>query len=149
MMTHLQAAIDEAERRANALGGSAWSAEDEGSYPEWATRPTTIYTLPEGTVIGVVTGSRALASFVAHQDPKATLRRIAADRKLLDLHREDAGGCCSTCLGEEQPQRLYRNATEPAAEQQVRYPEPFPCPTIVTLAGSYGVDHRPERNSPE
>ncbi|MEU0624946.1 hypothetical protein ABZ329_29315 [Streptomyces rubiginosohelvolus] len=73
-------------------------------------------------------------------DAEAKLRRVAAERKIVDLHRPipcesfgcDCGACCATCR--------WTNADEsgdPArwgeAEQCV-----YPCPTIVALAEGHG-----------
>jgi len=63
------------------------------------------------------------AEHIAANDPASVLRRCAADRKLLELHAQDSlpNGIdldeCRTCGGVN---------------------EPWPCPTLLTLAEGYG-----------
>jgi len=63
------------------------------------------------------------AEHIAANDPASVLRRCAADRKLLELHAQDSlpNGIdldeCRTCGGAN---------------------EPWPCPTLLTLAEGYG-----------
>lgn len=80
------------------------------------------------------------AVFIARHNPAAVLRRIAADRKLLERHeaiecREfgcDCDSCCATCRWTDSDER----GTEPPR----LYPDPhvYPCPTVRLLATGWG-----------
>ncbi len=64
---------------------------------------------------------RAVASWIADNDPAAKLRRITADRKILDLHP-----------------RTY----SPTHSLWMCNPcdHPHPCPTVEALAEAYGIE---------
>lgn len=64
---------------------------------------------------------------IALHDPAAVLRRIAADRKQLELHAENPydPGCCGTCTVNE------KGWAAPVASE-------VPCATIRNLAEGWG-----------
>jgi hypothetical protein len=80
------------------------------------------------------------AEHIVRHDPAAVLRRCAADRKILDLHRPvdcKAFGCdcrnkCATCD--------WTESQEEGREPYWGYPDPhvYPCPTARHLAEGYG-----------
>lgn len=65
-------------------------------------------------------------------DSEAKLRRCAAERKILELHRPD-GGDCIACADQE----TYSEDSEGQGEW-ARYAVIFPCPTVRALAEGYG-----------
>ncbi|MEU4296400.1 DUF6221 family protein [Kitasatospora aureofaciens] len=64
--------------------------------------------------------ARSLMEHIAQWDPAAVLRRIAADRQILDQHQPVWADACTTCGTAEE------------------YPVPWPCQTVRLLAEGYG-----------
>lgn len=77
--------------------------------------------------------SDEIAEHVVCNSPESVLRRCAADRKLLDLHRpvvlRGGGGA-----------RYFETTTVcKSCEPPKQFPETaYPCPTVVPLAEGYG-----------
>ena len=116
--TAITAREDLARAAADEEQDASWS--DGGEYGE------SVYT--GGVASAVVAGPwghlpDATRKYIAANDPASVLRRCAADRKLLELHAQDSlpNGIdldeCRTCGGVN---------------------EPWPCPTLLTLAEGYG-----------
>jgi hypothetical protein len=79
--------------------------------------------------------TRSERHLIAMFDPKAVLRRCAADRRVFDRHRRNEVGMCSTCT-------TSHMLTEPRLEIELR-PVPWPCPDAVDLLDRYGLtDHQ-------
>jgi hypothetical protein len=77
--------------------------------------------------------SDEIAALTVLNDPASVLRRCAADRKLLKLHRLDGGWSCVVCAAEERE--------EEDTEGQIERSRPaidFPCPTLRAVAEGYG-----------
>jgi len=122
----LTAVWDEEER----LARDAASAEYPG--PEWI--------LSEDDVVGAAHGDyvacgpyegdigEEIGSFIAANDPASVLARIAADRKILELHRDSDGYCdeCGSGVPESGP-------GDPGSFNPVEWP----CPTLRLLASPY------------
>jgi len=72
--------------------------------------------------------------FIALNDPAAVLRRIAADRKLLDLHRDD-GGDCAVCADP-----LEASDDSEGSREWSRSAQRFPCATVRLLAEGWTED---------
>jgi hypothetical protein len=75
--------------------------------------------------------SDEIAEHVVYNDPESVLRRCAADRKVLELHRPQQDGSgfpdsmqCRTCSQD--------------GGDGYRYLVPAPCPSVVALAEGYG-----------
>ena len=88
MVVWLREAMDAAQRDAEAADWSEWSVEDlrlidqrDGKLVETGREPGTLLI---GNGLRIASGVPAALAHVARQDPAAVLRRIAADRKLLD-----------------------------------------------------------------
>ncbi|PVC80575.1 hypothetical protein DBP19_36165 [Streptomyces sp. CS090A] len=74
----------------------------------------------------------AASVHAALHDPKAVLRRCAADRKLIALHHND-GIECPVCAGEP-----WVDEDSEGNGEWTRSSLNAPCPTIVALAEGYG-----------
>jgi hypothetical protein len=87
-----------------------------------------------------VVNPAADADHIARHGPAAVLRRITADRKLLDRHTAteckefgcDCHSCCATCRWTANDER----GTEQVWGEPTRHV--YPCPTIRHLAESWG-----------
>lgn len=76
--------------------------------------------------------NKAQSVHIAANDPDSVLRRCAADRKLLDLHRPQQTGAgfpdvqeCRTCSAD-------------SLGDGYQYLMPAPCPSLLALAEGYG-----------
>lgn len=81
----------------------------------------------------VVEMDAAAGGHIIRHDPKRVLRRVAADREILALHRADVtryadGRTSAHCAVCHEPE-VY----DPA-------PEDWPCKTLLALAKGYGID---------
>lgn len=86
LVTRLREAIDETERIARAAGGSAW-IRWTGFGPVVVERETeygVVYVTGAGVVSDEGQPSPKQVDHILHHDPAAVLRRITADRKILD-----------------------------------------------------------------
>jgi hypothetical protein len=88
MVVWLRETLDAARRDAEAAGGGEWSVEDArlvdirgGQLVETAREPGTLVV---GDGRRIVTGTSAVLPHIAANNPSAVLRRITADRKMLD-----------------------------------------------------------------
>ncbi|MER6601167.1 DUF6221 family protein [Streptomyces parvus] len=75
------------------------------------------------------------AVYMAHHAPARTLREVEAKRGLLDEHRPDEAGGCTTCA---QPEDFDDDAD--GNRTFSRIPKSWPCPTVKLLALPYS-DH--------
>ncbi|MYX14407.1 hypothetical protein GTY67_13475 [Streptomyces sp. SID8374] len=75
------------------------------------------------------------------QRPARTLREVQAKRQLIDEHRPDGAGGCSTCTD---PEDFDEDADGNRAFS--RSAKPWPCPTVRLLALPYSdhLDYRQE-----
>ncbi|MFF7795626.1 DUF6221 family protein [Streptomyces sp. NPDC007991] len=71
------------------------------------------------------------AEHIALNDPASVLRRCAADRKLLELHRPQQDGSPF-------PEAMQCRTCSQDGGDGYQYLVPFPCPTVHTIAGGYG-----------
>lgn len=76
--------------------------------------------------------NKAQSVHIAANDPESVLRRCAADRKLLELHRPQQTGAgfpdvqeCRTCSAD-------------SLGDGYQYLVPAPCPSLLALAEGYG-----------
>ena len=118
MVVWLLETMDAAQRDAEAATPGPWSVRpdpDTGENWEIATVGR-----EQRWVVGAEHGGGVYdkpdALHIVRHDPAAVLRRIAADRKMLDLHQSDEGHCAWA-------------STEPMTD---------PCTTVRLLAEGYG-----------
>jgi hypothetical protein len=84
------------------------------------------------------------ARHIVRHAPAAVLRRIAADRQLLDLHRNDNGDCAVCADPLESSDDVEGN------REWSRSAQYFPCATVRLLAEGWGwTDTRSTANWPE
>jgi len=110
----IRAAIDETEQDARSAWQENW---------RWYAEDKTVMTHVDqsGEWDGYrVTGTRADAQHIARHDPAAVLRRVAADRKILELHA-GSGDVCDA--------------------HDASY-ETVDCETVLALADAYGIETR-------
>lgn len=139
MVDWLRDAMDSAERIAHA---ACWDDQSD----VWTARPpqasyeryTVVDYLDDGVVVVTPENADAdgVGQHVALNDPAAVLRRIAADRQVLDLHapvtveyEDDSPStlACRTC------------------GSHFEYPKRWPCTTLRLLAEGYGWTHEGEK----
>lgn len=122
LLEKLEAALDQTEQIArDALDEAPWEARNADADGIHMEDPWVGYRDELGTV---ATGMRAdQAIHIALNDPKRILRRVARDRKLLDLHL---------------PLFADRSYTE-CASCHGSYSD-YPCPTIKALAEDYEIE---------
>jgi len=132
--------IDEDERLARAAahwaGGSTWRASTAGNVygtEEMANNPIAVG--PWDTDLYEV------AEHIARQDPDRTLRRVAAHRKILDLHAAGTHECrdATPSVYPADAHLLGRTPGEEWIYYSTEYFESRPCPTLLALADVYGV----------
>lgn len=129
----LRAAIDAEEAQAHALPPFPWRV-----FPDDDDQVLAADDLPVAEAFALSSNQqRLVAEHIARHDPAAVLRRCAADRKILDLHRND-GGNCSTCRGEPEREVLWDGTDE--TWSWTSPPVEFPCGTVRALAEAYGVE---------
>ncbi|RCH70466.1 hypothetical protein DT019_02975 [Streptomyces sp. SDr-06] len=141
MLAWLRDAMDAAQRDAEAATPGPWAPKaadpgDDEVYTEHDGEHGDLF----GEVVAYVRGQeyrgksgRTLANMrliATHADPNAVLRRIAADRKLLELHADDGCHDCTTCAKEGEE----TNELGCAFHQ----PLPYPCDTVRLLAEAWG-----------
>lgn len=136
MVVWLRSTLDDVERVAKAAakdGAATWLHEERGGL-------SAIVRDGNGDVVVYDEGSPTdnQAAHIALHDPAAVLRRVEADRRILDLHERDYTGYarepggCGVCLKWE-----YYTGAEM---------ESWPCPTVRVLASgwSHMPGYRPE-----
>jgi hypothetical protein len=85
---------------------------------------------------GVLDGE-ATARHIARNDPSSVLRRCAADKRTVELHRNN-GGFCSRCYTGS-----YDEEGSGGYPYTVIQFEPYPCATLRNTAEGYGLtDHQ-------
>lgn len=129
MVVWLREAMDAAQADAEAATPGPWTAHPDDE--EIRAADDTVARMRDYT--RVMTNAQVeadMALIVTRADPAAVLRRIAADRKILDLHKPTRGDAwdgsktvCDTCA----------NASREEIEG-----EPYPCATLRLLAEGYG-----------
>ncbi|MFI1165631.1 DUF6221 family protein [Streptomyces sp. NPDC020801] len=137
MVVWLREAMDAAQHDAEAAGGDAWSVVEgarlldarDGQLVEVGREPGT-------RIIGggrlIATGPALVLPHIARQDPAAVLRRIAADRQILDLHADNGYGECTTCSAPD------CTAEVNGVEYEMLAHAPSPCTTVRLLAEGWG-----------
>ena len=129
IMVWLRETMDAATRRAEAAATETGSAEWEYRAAQFTHFTLNATSSPGFMVADVDYLDPAPGKFMADNDPAAVLRRIAADRKMLDLHApvtveyEDDSPttlACRTC------------------GSHFEYPTRWPCTTLRLLAEGYG-----------
>ncbi|MGW9031491.1 DUF6221 family protein [Streptomyces sp. NPDC055722] len=126
MLVWLRAAMDAAQRDAEAATPGPWEPEGDDPTDDMVH---TVHDGKHGDLVGKtvahVRGGNATAAnmrHIARHDPAAVLRRITADRKLLDLHQNVNGKCWECGQGYE----------------LTDWGPDFPCTTVRLLAEGYG-----------
>lgn len=137
MLAWLRAILDAAERDAEA---ATW-CEQAGSWraavsqygtparpggPRWYVEDA----MDDGVITTVdpqASDDEGVARHIARNSPAAVLRRIAADRQLLDLHALEY---------RERPERVLGEADDPFCAECVG--ERYPCETLRLLAKGWG-----------
>ncbi|MFF7130362.1 DUF6221 family protein [Streptomyces sp. NPDC008240] len=126
--------IDKTETIARDAGGKAWHWEHD--YGDMCNDPTCPYgeLATDDTVLMSVHGYDVTepwqgAAHIARHDPATVLRRCAADRKILDIHKpyggRGYGGHACTGCGEHREDWAVEHAND--------------CPTLQALAEGYGL----------
>lgn len=101
---------------ARAAGGDTWRASDSGIYPEDNSRHPGPFAVGPYGHLGEEYGAH-----IAGQSPRAVLRRVDAERLILDAHpRDPVLSECLTCRVDDSSLR-----------------EEWPCPTVVLLAQQF------------
>ena len=125
-LTYLAAVLDAAQRDAEDAtwheSAGTWIAYHREKYDG---RWTIIDSLDDGVITTVdpqASDDKGVAAHVARHDPSSVLRRIAADRTTLALHRDVAGKCSECGQGYE----------------ALEWGPDFPCQTIRNLAEGWG-----------
>jgi hypothetical protein len=126
ILAWLESAIMRRESAAKSASPGPWVPGGIGDYG-WTVHTGVRSVETEDSEIG-----QADAKHIALNSPSATLRRCAADRKLLELHRPD-GSACVVCAGPEESDENSEGEYEWS-----RPGLPFPCPTVVAIAEGYG-----------
>ena len=126
ILAWLDSAITRRESAASVASPGPWVQGGIGDYG-WTVRTGIRSVETEDSEIG-----QADARHIALNSPSAVLRRCAADRKLLELHRPQQDGSgfpdsvqCRTC-------------SEDSLGDGYQYLVYAPCLTIVALAEGYG-----------
>jgi hypothetical protein len=78
------------------------------------------------------TVSPAFRTHIALNDPASVLRRCAADRKLIELHRPQQTGAGFPDIQE------CRTCSADSLGDGYQYLVPAPCPSLLALAEGYG-----------
>lgn len=134
-LAFLHATLTATQKRAEAAGGDEWTPQDHPS------DTVAIYdSKREPVVYDEGWPSREQVAHIVGNSPAAVLRRISADRKLLDRHAAidckefgcDCRSCCATCRWTENDER----GTEQAWGEPTRHA--YPCPTIRLIAEGWG-----------
>lgn len=138
-LTYLTAALDAAQRDAEAAGGDAWSLGHIVIRDMVDGKATEVDRVPDGVVVGAdgrgVVAAEHLGRAAAHvlrNDPASVLRRIAADRKILAEHApgDNESGVydseCRTCWGPD------------SARGECVQAKPYPCTTVRNMAEGWG-----------
>lgn len=130
ILAYLDRTITERERIARSAARNSagcWIANDEGESFAVSDDLGDVVVYNEGAPSGLQ------PDHIALNDPASVLRRCAADRKLIELHRpvilRGGGGAkyfdtTTVCTSCEPPRQFPENA--------------YPCPTLRALAEGYG-----------
>lgn len=122
-VVYLLAAHAEAEKLANASDGGRWVVAEMADCG--------CCSLVRNETGGLVTTADLDdAPLIAeHANPSATLRRVAADRRILAEHQphEDRPWCCRVCITDRED--LYPEQWES---------DRWPCATVLDLAAGWG-----------
>ena len=117
------AALARAEETAKAAG----CAEIEAVDYLWETKYLNL-SQPNGTVKQTTEFSAELADHFALNSPAAVLRRVAADRQILDEHHNTNDGDCAACVVGKWGYPTHGGCS----------PAPWPCRTVLLLAQAWG-----------
>lgn len=140
LIERLRAAIDETERVALAATPGPWRVDSE-DYAEIIYGNDDMVSVVSGGRWGdeaSVFDSTADAIHIARHDPASTLRRCAADRKILELH-------VPVILHAGHPlvppvagatRRVCRSCSPMVGSAD----DSWPCPTLLALAEAYGIE---------
>lgn len=124
LVARIREALDETERIARAAKGEAWELHRDSRVV---------------TAVGDDDAFRGhgykveFAEHIAHNDPARVLRRVAADRKILDLHRNEA---FKPAWDQDGPLR-YTCST--CSERGMQMFDTW-CDTVLALAEAYGIE---------
>ncbi|MDJ0342264.1 DUF6221 family protein [Streptomyces sp. H10-C2] len=121
MLAFTHAAMDAAQRIAEAASGNEWlvAADNDGSGNAWVMNED----------MHLLETEEPTARHIARHDPAAVLRRIAADRRLLELHADDYGFCAVCARATEETNSLGHAFHDSL---------PYPCTTARLIAEGYG-----------
>jgi hypothetical protein len=132
MVAWLRDAMDAAQRDAEAAGGDAWTVADarliDVSEAGLVEVGRTVGTLVVGGGRRILTGVPAVLPHIARNGPTAVLRRIAAGRKILELHQPVPGWPdeCTMCLSDR------------GSWPETWSGDNYPCQTVRLLADGWG-----------
>lgn len=133
-LVFLHATLDAAQKRAEVAAERAWSPHWE--YDDMARE---VRDLNNGNTLATIY-SDEIGNHVEATNPAAVLRRIAADRKLIELHavvpdhgRLSERGCNASCDGTHDDWLVCRSCRNYAGD-----PVEAPCATVEILAESWG-----------
>lgn len=135
ILAWLNRAVSEREALAHAAlnhgRGSAWRAN--GATVEVVTdQPVYADVFEETVVFNEGSPTEEQAVHIAANDPESVLRRCAADRKLIELHRPQQTGAGFPDLQE------CRTCSADSLGDGYQYLVPAPCPSLLALAEGYG-----------
>ena len=138
MVVWLREALDAAEEVADAAregGEGRWQQPDPERMPGFIVGDH------EGYHVAYDEGYPTLeqAAHIVLHDPAAVLRRIAADRELLDLHADDGYGECKTCSVPDGTVEVN------GIEYEMLAHAPAPCATVRLLAEGWGWTEEEQR----
>ncbi|MEU9615885.1 DUF6221 family protein [Streptomyces sp. NPDC048209] len=127
ILAYLDSAITAREEAAYAAPRSPWSVrvdDDEIVAPDGITVAEAFALSGQQT--------RAILDLIALHQPASVLRRCAADRKLIDLHRPQVTGAGFPDIQE------CRTCSADSLGDGYQYLVPAPCPTLLALAEGHG-----------
>ncbi|WP_435606668.1 DUF6221 family protein [Streptomyces ardesiacus] len=126
LLAWLETAISEREAAARAVGYDEIETVDY----LWGTKHLLLRRGDESKASTELDAD--LANHIALHDPASVLRRCAADRKLLDLHRPQQTGAGFPDVQE------CRTCSSDSLGDGYQYLMPAPCPSLLALAEGYG-----------
>jgi hypothetical protein len=128
LTSRITAALDEQQRLAEAATPGPWEAR---SYVVAGPRRA-------GVALALSIGDREVsdAAFIAANDPASVLRRVAAQRRVLERHQPEEYGEATEFEGVTLPALVACGRCQDNFDQ---YPV-YPCDEIKDLADALGVD---------
>ena len=135
LTSRITAALDEQQRLAEAARGDKWTVDrSEWSADRWSLQA--VLGLDLADPLGSLILDPEPALFIAANDPSSVLRRVAAQRRVLERHQPEEYGEATEFEGVVLPALVACGRCQDNFNQ---YPE-YPCDEIKDLADAVGVD---------